>query len=205
MEWRQLNFYDRYKNIYCDCGGIISMRDKENFTCLRCGKVHEIENCDWLSKDNKTGWLYPMLETQVAEKKIKRKQFSKEERIAVYKKYDGHCAYCGCEMEYKDMQVDHFHPVYVSEWNREDVDNSFENLMPACRSCNFYKSTYSLETFRELIQEIPQKLMKVFIYKIGLKYGIIEVKETPIVFYFEKCSGYKRVEEEQVYDEDWSY
>lgn len=28
-------------------------------------------------------------------------------RHAVYAKYNGHCAYCGCEIDYKDMQVDH--------------------------------------------------------------------------------------------------
>lgn len=28
-------------------------------------------------------------------------------REEVYSKYNGHCAYCGCRLEYKDMQVDH--------------------------------------------------------------------------------------------------
>jgi hypothetical protein len=38
------------------------MRDKENFTCDRCGKVHQIENYDWLAINDKTGWLFPMVE-----------------------------------------------------------------------------------------------------------------------------------------------
>lgn len=33
---------------------------------------------------------------------------SKKTREEVYRKYDGHCAYCGREIAYKDMQVDHF-------------------------------------------------------------------------------------------------
>lgn len=36
---------------------------------------------------------------------------SKSKREAVYRKYDGHCAYCGREIAYKDMQVDHFLPL----------------------------------------------------------------------------------------------
>lgn len=33
--------------------------------------------------------------------------FNKLVREKVYQKYNGHCAYCGCELQYKDMQVDH--------------------------------------------------------------------------------------------------
>ena len=36
---------------------------------------------------------------------------SKSKREAVYRKYNGHCAYCGREIAYKDMQVDHFLPL----------------------------------------------------------------------------------------------
>ena len=28
---------------------------------------------------------------------------NKNIRQAVYAKYNGHCAYCGCEIDYKDM------------------------------------------------------------------------------------------------------
>jgi 5-methylcytosine-specific restriction endonuclease McrA len=117
---------------------------------------------------------------------VARKQFTREERIVVFQKYNGHCAYCGCDLAYKDMQIDHFNPVYVAELHRKEVDNSFDNLMPTCRACNFYKSTHSLELFRELIQGIPKRLEKEFIFKLAVKYGIIEVKDKPIKFYFEK-------------------
>lgn len=36
---------------------------------------------------------------------------SKSKREEVYQKYNGHCAYCGREIAYKDMQVDHFLPL----------------------------------------------------------------------------------------------
>ncbi len=32
--------------------------------------------------------------------KPKRKSIPKKTREEVYKMYDGHCAYCGCELEY---------------------------------------------------------------------------------------------------------
>ena len=35
--------------------------------------------------------------------------FSKKTREEVYKKYDGHCAYCGKKIEIKDMQIDHMY------------------------------------------------------------------------------------------------
>lgn len=35
---------------------------------------------------------------------------NKIDRKAVYAKYNGHCAYCGRKIEYKDMQVDHLIP-----------------------------------------------------------------------------------------------
>ena len=36
---------------------------------------------------------------------------SKKTREIVWKKYGGRCAYCGREIAYKDMQVDHFLPL----------------------------------------------------------------------------------------------
>lgn len=38
---------------------------------------------------------------------MSRKLIPKKIREQIYQKYDGHCAYCGCKLEYKDMQVDH--------------------------------------------------------------------------------------------------
>lgn len=109
---------------------------------------------------------------------------SKTKREAVYKKYDGHCAYCGKEIEYKDMQVDHFLP--LKAWGIEDAGtDDLSNLMPACRTCNHYKRANSLETFRRYIYEIPKKLRTNYIYKVGLIYGNVSDIEKPIKFYFE--------------------
>jgi len=108
---------------------------------------------------------------------------SKKVREAIYAKYDGHCAYCGREIAYKDMQVDHFIP--KRGWNESGSDDK-ENLMPSCRMCNHYKRVHSLELFRTFIAEIPRKLRTNYIYKIGVVYGNVIEAEKPIKFYFEQ-------------------
>lgn len=110
---------------------------------------------------------------------------SKKIREEVYRKYDGHCAYCGREIAYKDMQVDHFLPLRA--WGIEDAGtDDISNLMPSCRMCNHYKRAHTLETFRRYIAEIPRKLRENYIYKVGVVYGNVIENEKPIEFYFEK-------------------
>lgn len=110
---------------------------------------------------------------------------NKSKRAEVYQKYNGHCAYCGREIAYKDMQVDHFLPLRA--WGIEDTGtDDLDNLMPACRMCNHYKRANSLETFRRYIEEIPRKLRDNYIYKVGVAYGEVVEQERPVKFYFER-------------------
>lgn len=110
---------------------------------------------------------------------------SKAKREAVYRKYGGHCAYCGREIAYKDMQVDHLQPLRA--WNEDDARiDDISNLMPACRMCNHYKRANQLGTFRRNIEEILRKLRENYIYKVGVAYGEVVEKEHPVEFYFEK-------------------
>lgn len=110
----------------------------------------------------------------------KRKHIPKSLRLDVYNKYSGHCGYCGCEIEMKGMQVDHIKSV-----NRGG-DNTFQNLMPSCRMCNYYKHTYSLEEFRKEMHTIHERIAKPFITRLGMKYGIVHIKKFNGVFYFEE-------------------
>ena len=64
----------------------------------------------------------------------KRRRLSRSEREKVYQKCLGHCAYCGCALDYKDMQVDHVKPLRVSG------SDEISNMLPTCRSCNHYKA-----------------------------------------------------------------
>ena len=109
--------------------------------------------------------------------------FSPSIRKAVYDKYGGHCAYCGSVLTLKEMQVDHFIP--KKGWNESGSDD-IENLMPSCRMCNHYKRAHTLDLFRTYIEEIPRKCSDDYIYKIGVRYGLIEEHRKPIKFYFEE-------------------
>lgn len=67
--------------------------------------------------------------------------------------------------------------------------NSIENYMPACRMCNFYKSTMSIESFRKQLETLPERLDKIFIYRLAKKYGIVKEKCENVKFYFEEVKN----------------
>lgn len=114
----------------------------------------------------------------------KRRHIPKKVREAVYAKYDGHCAYCGKPIVYKDMHVDHFKPL---SFNRGTDD--LENLMPSCRRCNYYKDNFMLEGFRKRLEGITNRLRShsahKMIYNLALDYGLVKETNNKIKFYFE--------------------
>jgi hypothetical protein len=78
-------------------------------------------------------------------------------------------------------------------YTEEEIE-CFENYMPSCRRCNHYKRAHSLECFRQMIEEIPQKLFRdSYIYKVGLDYGLVTANEHKIVFYFEQVERAKSI------------
>jgi len=128
---------------------------------------------------------------------------NKKIREQVYQKYKGHCAYCGEEISIKQMQVDHIFPRYKEHWTKHermkqhpelygkipDDINEFNNLNPACRVCNLWKKTFSIEQFRFEISEQLKRLRKYSSnYRLALKYNRIEESTMPVLFYFEKVS-----------------
>lgn len=50
-----------------------------------------------------------------------RKLIPKSVRKQVYAKYNGHCAYCGCEIPEKGFNVDHLHCLRNYEYTEIDV------------------------------------------------------------------------------------
>ena len=121
----------------------------------------------------------------------KRRKLSKEERMKVYEKCQGHCAYCGCTLEYKDMQVDHVKPVY------RGGEDDISNMLPACRSGNHYKSTLELEEFRKYLSEIPKRLMRDSIpFQVGERFGIVRIVTEDVTFYYEKIKNKNRNRED---------
>lgn len=125
----------------------------------------------------------------------KRKTIPKAVRQRVYEKYNGHCAYCGCELEKKDMQVDHITSIY---WN--NGTDSIDNYNPSCRMCNFYKSTLSIEKFRQRLQTVTERLERTFIYRLAKRYGIVKEKKGKITFYFEQFENIKPASQEAAQD-----
>ena len=109
-----------------------------------------------------------------------RKRFTKAERERVYQKCGGRCAYCGCPITFEEMQADHMVPL------RKGGSDTLDNLLPACRSCNHYKHTLTVEEFRAYVSGIPERLERDSIpYQVGVRFGLIH-SDTKVEFYYEK-------------------
>ncbi len=132
---------------------------------------------------------------------------TKIDRHKVYEKYDGHCAYCGKGIEYKEMQVDHIIPKWHN-WSDEKIErynsrspfgkvltnnnkmvrgtDDFDNLNPSCRRCNYHKATLTIDKFREVISNKPRVLKEEPAYRIAIDYGLVTENTMPVLFCFEK-------------------
>ena len=111
----------------------------------------------------------------------KRRKLTKPERQQIYDKCNGHCAYCGCKLEYKNMQVYHVIPLC------RGGEDAMSNMLPSCRSCNHYKATLTIEEFRKYLSRIHDRLVRDSVaYNVAERYGIVKYNPEPIVFYFEK-------------------
>lgn len=105
----------------------------------------------------------------------------KIDRQKVYDKYNGHCAYCGKPITIKDMQVDHILP------KRNGGKDHIDNLNPSCRRCNHYKRAADIETLRNwLLGGLIERLMKIYIFRVALDYGMITINGWDKKFYYEK-------------------
>jgi 5-methylcytosine-specific restriction endonuclease McrA len=111
-------------------------------------------------------------------------------REAVFSKFNGHCAYCGCELGAR-WHVDHLLPLvrdpFTGKKKYPERDN-LENLMPSCISCNNYKNSHSIEDFRGLIAGLRKQLMLSTQYKISLRYGLVIEVEKEVKFHYEQCN-----------------
>lgn len=105
-----------------------------------------------------------------------RKKLTKKQRLYLWNKAGHRCAYCGQKLKLKEMQADHVEPIYNG--GMDDMSN----LVCACRSCNWYKGTFRLETFRQQIEAIPARLRKNPAFRLAERYGLIEVHDKPVKF-----------------------
>jgi DNA-directed RNA polymerase subunit M/transcription elongation factor TFIIS len=126
----------------------------------------------------------------------------KSDRIKIFEKYGGKCAYCGCDLT-KNWHADHIQPIVRdSKWDRKkgkfvnsgicrNLGNEIlENYNPACPSCNIQKNSFTLEQFRSNIQGFLNSLnLYSTQYKFVKKYGLVTETKMEVKFFFETFSG----------------
>lgn len=113
----------------------------------------------------------------------------KSVRERVHQKFNGHCAYCGTAIEYRQMQVDHYYPQCKAKFyaRRSKIDVHAEtNLMPTCRRCNHYKRARTPKQFKELMQTLHERLAAIYILKVAVDFGMATLQPFDGHFYFEK-------------------
>ena len=120
----------------------------------------------------------------------------KVDRKKIHQKFNGHCAYCGCELKDesgKYMHVDHIEPVYRDIFAKNKMyhpeKHNIDNTNPACVRCNLYKSTLSIEHFREAVKNSYHVIEKITAYNNAIRFGLLEIKEWDGLFYFEKLNN----------------
>lgn len=105
----------------------------------------------------------------------------KVNRQEVFDKLGGHCAYCGIEIKINKFQIDHVYP------KAGGGSDEISNLMPACCSCNNYKSTMLLDRFREMLGEQISILRRDRpTFRLAERFGLVSCHYKPVTFYFER-------------------
>lgn len=117
-----------------------------------------------------------------------RRKLTKADRQEVYDKMGGYCAYCGAHITLKTMQADHVVPL------RKGGADEVSNMLPACASCNHYKSTLDVEQFRRCVERWPVVLERdSTTYRNAVRFGQITPTPQRVVFFFERlreCAKY---------------
>lgn len=94
-----------------------------------------------------------------------RKEFHREKWVdGCLKRQNDRCFYCGEFITKANCHVDHVLPVY------RGGENTYGNLVAACKDCNWAKSADCLEITNEETIEFYQKLRKEF----GKRYNRIQ-------------------------------
>ncbi|MFA6876128.1 MAG: HNH endonuclease signature motif containing protein [Parabacteroides sp.] len=119
-------------------------------------------------------------------------------RKRVFNKFNGKCAYCGCELPDK-WHVDHLEPIRRNKWYNKKTQKwetgiclnpeaeREDNYMPSCPSCNINKHSNTLEQFRSNIQGYLASLnIRNVQYQVAKRYGLVRETNNEVIFYFER-------------------
>ena len=96
-------------------------------------------------------------------------------RQDIFKKTNGLCIYCGCDLIFEDFHMEHAIPKSMKS------GDSRERLFPCCPLCNSIKYNLTIEEFRRKLEEDIFYTPHV---RMALKYH--NLKKEKVVFYFEK-------------------
>ncbi len=89
---------------------------------------------------------------------IKRKKFSAKDRLAIYRKTEGHCYLCGGFVDFDSFEVEHRIPI------SKGGTNGLDNLYCSCVTCNAIKRDIYPKEFME-------KITQIFLYQMQKEYG----------------------------------
>jgi len=112
-------------------------------------------------------------------------------RQRIWDKSGGVCWYCGEGLK-RGWHTDHFLPLKRNpDGTMQNPENdSFENLVPSCASCNIMKSDMDIEGFRHRIGNFIERLNRdIPVYRHAERYGLVQETGKDVVFWFENNRG----------------
>lgn len=101
-------------------------------------------------------------------------------REKVFKKTNGKCIYCGCNLDFYDFHIEHMKPKSKINYDKDNLDN----LFPSCIDCNLLKGNLEVNEFKEKIENLIFNDTRC--RTLGRYYNL---KPKKILFYFEKQGG----------------
>jgi 5-methylcytosine-specific restriction endonuclease McrA len=112
---------------------------------------------------------------------------TKRERI--HQKYHSRCAYCGDVITIKQMEIDHLKPIYRGNGSVNPAfrgTDTEDNMVPACKPCNRWKSTMTVEQFRaELEAQIERLRRDSAAFRMAERYKLVKAVPRKLIFWFE--------------------
>lgn len=126
-------------------------------------------------------------------------KLTKTQRAELKQKYHGKCSYCGEKLGEK-WDADHFIPI-KRNWIIKDgkqvitdcinpENDTIENMMPSCKSCNNDKSSLSIEDWRSMIINKTLCLNRdSSTYQKAKRFGLVVETNASVIFWFERYQG----------------